>query len=105
MLRLLTSLALVLLTTSVQPADDVTMFRGNATHTGVYPGRAVATPVLKWKFPTKGKVIASPALADGTLYIGSTDGNFYALDAATGAKRWKFETHARIVSSAAVANG
>ena len=105
MLRLLASLALALITMSAHAADDVTMFRGNAAHTGVYPGRAIAAPVLKWKFHTGGKVIASPALADGTLFIGSTDGKFYALDAASGDERWKFETHARIVSSAAVANG
>ena len=101
--RMLLYTTLALLITGAHA--DVTMFRGNAAHTGVYSGRAIAAPVLRWKFATKGKVIASPALASGTLYIGSTDGNFYALDAASGAQRWKFETHARIVSSAAVADG
>src|SRR5690242_10552808 len=105
MLRLLLSLVLAVSIISAHAADDAAMFRGNAAHTGVYTGRAIKVPVLKWKFSTKGKVIASPALAGGTLYIGSTDGNFYALDAANGAQRWKFATHARIVSSAAVANG
>jgi outer membrane protein assembly factor BamB len=105
MLRFLPSLVLAVSITSAHAADDAAMFRGNAAHTGVYTGRAIAVPDLKWKFSTKGKVIASPALAGGTLYIGSTDGNFYALDAASGTQRWKFATHARIVSSAAVANG
>ena len=102
---LLTALAAALLTVSAHAADNATMFRGNAAHTGVYSGRAIASPVLKWKFHTGGKVIASPALSGGTLYVGSADGNFYALDAASGALRWKFETQARIVSSAALANG
>ena len=35
---------------------------------------------------------ATPAIADGTLYIGSYDGKFYALDARTGALKWKFAT-------------
>jgi outer membrane protein assembly factor BamB len=102
---LLLALTAALLAMRAQAADDVTMFRGNASHTGVYPGRAIAAPLLRWKFATKGKVIASPALMDGTLYVGSTDGNFYALDAASGTLRWTFQTHARIVSSAAVGNG
>jgi outer membrane protein assembly factor BamB len=37
----------------------------------------------------KGKgIFSSPALYDGTVYFGGYDGNFYALDAATGKKKW-----------------
>lgn len=47
-----------------------------------------------------------PTIVDGTLYVGSTDGNLYAFDAATGAKRWAFATHGAIsYSNAAAANG
>ena len=92
------------LLTAVAHADS-TMFRGNLAHTGVYRGRAIAgPPVLKWKFHTDGKVIASPAIDQDTAYVGSTDGNFYAIDSATGALRWKFQSRARIVSSAALAH-
>ena len=82
------------------------MFRGDARHAGVYPGAGV--PVLhgvKWKFKTGGAVLATPVLAGGTVYFGSSDHNFYALDAASGALRWKFATHGRVTSSAAVAAG
>ena len=35
---------------------------------------------LAWVFPTGGSVHSSPAIAaDGTVYIGSTDGNLYAI--------------------------
>jgi len=34
-------------------------------------------------------VPATPAIADGTVYIGSYDGKFYAFDAKTGALKWK----------------
>ena len=73
----------------------------------------VATLVPKWSKRTLDSVTASPTVVDGTVYVGSWDGVFYALDAETGAERWTFEIddhdkHAvafgRIVSSAAVAD-
>ena len=33
----------------------------------------------KWNFSTGGKVISSPTVADGTVYVGSRDGRVYAL--------------------------
>jgi len=32
----------------------------------------------------------TPAIAEGTVYIGSYDGKFYAFNAQTGALKWKF---------------
>ena len=60
-------------------AQDV-MFRGNPEHTGVYG--AVGVPKLtgvKWQFHTRGQVISSPVAAGNTVYVGSSDGNVYAL--------------------------
>ncbi len=82
------------------------MFRGNLAHTGVYD--AVGVPKLtglKWKFHTGGLILSSPAIANGLAYVGSTDGNLYAVDLNSGAMKWKFETKARVVSSPAVAGG
>ncbi len=82
------------------------MFRGNLAHTGVYD--AVGAPKLtglKWKFHTGGLVISSPVIAHGLVYVGSTDGNLYAVDLNSGGLRWKFGTKARVVSSPAVAGG
>ena len=45
---------------------------------------------------------ARPTLADGVIYIGSVDTNFYAVDAATGKARWTFSARGRIVDSAVV---
>jgi outer membrane protein assembly factor BamB len=86
--------------------QDGAMFRGNAQHRGVYEGAGVPKlSKMKWSFHTGGMVIASPAVVDGTVYIGSDDGNFYAVDAASGKERWKFGAHSRVPSSAAVSNG
>ncbi|HXJ05032.1 MAG TPA: PQQ-binding-like beta-propeller repeat protein [Candidatus Acidoferrum sp.] len=82
------------------------MFRGNPQHTGIYPGPAVPQfTKIKWQFSTKGQVLSSPAIADGSLYVGSSDHFLYALDASNGALRWKFKTAGRITSSPAVSAG
>src|SRR3954462_2273061 len=69
----------------------------------------VSTLVPAWELHTSDSVTASPAIADGTAFVGSWDGSFYAVDVATGALKWTFQitTHARsafgrIVSSATV---
>jgi len=83
------------LATSAAVAGTAT-FRGDAAHSGVYDGAGVATlHGVKWKFATKGQVISSPAIADGTVFVGSTDGKLYAVDQASGAQRWAFETKVR----------
>jgi outer membrane protein assembly factor BamB len=87
-------------------SSSAAMFRGNPEHTGVY--NAVGAPQfhnVKWKFHTHGFVISSPAIENDTAYVGSTDGNLYAVDLATGAQKWKFATEVRITSSPAVAQG
>jgi eukaryotic-like serine/threonine-protein kinase len=40
-----------------------------------------ATGALRWSYTTGGSVQSSPAVADGTVYIGSEDANVYALNA------------------------
>ena len=87
-------------------SSGTSMFRGDLQHTGVYDARGV--PELhgvKWKFKTGGRVYSSPAVADGVVFVGSTDGNLYAVDASTGAQKWKFTSRGRIVSSPAVLAG
>src|SRR5580704_12943410 len=49
------------------------------------------------------KIFSSPAVANGVVYVSSTDGNLYALNASTGAKLWS--NPAVSYSSPAVANG
>jgi eukaryotic-like serine/threonine-protein kinase len=82
------------------------MFRGDPAHTAAYSDAGLSTITgVKWRFHTDGKVIASPAIVAGIGYIGSTDGNIYAVDLVHGTQRWKFATGARVTSSPAVANG
>ncbi|MFZ0735444.1 MAG: PQQ-binding-like beta-propeller repeat protein [Candidatus Sulfotelmatobacter sp.] len=52
------------------------MFRGNLQHTGTYNSTGV--PKLngvRWQFHTGGRVISSPAIVNGVVYVGSADSN------------------------------
>jgi outer membrane protein assembly factor BamB len=60
---------------------------------------------LAWRFRTEGAVISSPSVYDNTVYVGSSDGYIYALDAWNGNLKWKFKTGDLIESSPAVVNG
>jgi outer membrane protein assembly factor BamB len=46
---------------------------------------------LHWRYKTDGIVHATPAVADGAIFVGSFDGFFYCLEQ-DGSLRWKFNT-------------
>ena len=48
---------------------------------------------------------SSPAVVNGVVYVGSTDGNLYAFQTSDGTKVWSFATGAKVSSSPAVFNG
>jgi len=82
------------------------MFRGDARHSGVFETTGVeARPGVLWRFDTRGAVRSSPVVSAGRVYIGSTDGGLYALDAETGTLEWQADVGSPVSSSAAVAGG
>lgn len=63
---------------------------------------------LVWSFDTGRYVYSSPAIHDGRLYFGGSDGNLRCLDSQSGTLVWKCETPARtsgIMGSPAIADG
>ena len=57
---------------------------------------------MKWAFKTQRGISSSPAIgADGTIYFGSEDYNFYAV-APDGRLKWKFKTNYEIRTSPAI---
>ncbi|MFA5258232.1 MAG: PQQ-binding-like beta-propeller repeat protein [Opitutales bacterium] len=81
-------------------------FQTGRTHQGVYETsgpKDISAPV--WTFKADGPILSSAAVADGTVYVGSDDRNFYALDARNGEKKWSFVTGGIIRSSPAVVDG
>jgi outer membrane protein assembly factor BamB len=82
------------------------MFRGNAQATGVAESDLPEKLELLWTFSSdKGGFESTAAIVAGRVYIGSTDGNLYALDLATGKEIWRFSTPLGFTASAAVKNG
>ena len=87
---------------------DTMQFHYNAQLTGDYTPVAGSVPsngLLKWNFTTGSVVESSPTVANGVVYVGSNDGNLYALNANNGTKVWNYTTGGYIFSSPAVANG
>jgi outer membrane protein assembly factor BamB len=74
---------------------------------------------VRWRYETEGASFASaefgfdrktiqssPAVAGGTVFFGSRDGKFYALDASTGELRWRYDHSTPwVISSAAIHQG
>lgn len=48
--------------------------------------------------PTFNHRAATPLVADGVVYCGSSDGGIYAVEATTGAKLWRHDAHAPVFS-------
>ena len=76
-------------------------YRYNGHRTGVQPHASnlsnpakVGTLAVKWTFPATGPGVgafyASPIVFNDTVFVGSTSGRFYALDAATGKLKWEY---------------
>jgi outer membrane protein assembly factor BamB len=79
-------------------------FRGNARQDGVAPIHPNLTSRSPWKFPTGKGVFSSPIVGgDETVYFGSADRTFYALDP-NGGLKWKLLTGEIIDSSGLLDN-
>ena len=81
---------------------DSWVYRYNVAHTGIYPGKKLPTlEKLKWRFKTNGTIYSTPAIVDNTVYFGSNDGYFYAVDLKTGKLKWRFKTGNTVETSPA----
>jgi len=79
-------------------------FMGDAAHTGRSENRGPsATPSPAWIYQTGARVFASPVVGnDGTVYVGSLDGQFVALNP-DGSLKWRYAAGQKIYPSALVA--
>lgn len=87
-------------------ATAQTTFHGDVTRSGHYAGAGPDTfNGIQWTFKAAGPIVASPAIADGVIYIGDYGGLFHAIDQASGVEKWSFKSRMPIASTAAVAAG
>lgn len=99
MRRLLGILPLLLvLAASGVMANEWPTHRGDAQRHG-RSAEALEPPLsLAWVFRTGERVSSSPAVWNNTVYFGSMDGYFYAVDASSGALKWRFAAAADLES-------
>ena len=75
---------------------DWPIFRGDPALRGLAAARLPENPQLLWKFKTGDAVSSSAVIAAGRVFVGSDDGNVYALSLATGRKLWSYKTRDRV---------
>jgi len=75
-------------------------FHNNMQNTGLSSiDTSADTGALKWSFTTGNWIKSSPAIgADGTIYVGSWDGNLYAINP-NGGLKWSYTTGGACIDS------
>lgn len=87
------------------------MFGHDPTHAFTYPCPTELSPETaprlqrEWFFNTRDVVSSSPAVVDGSVYVGDWSGRFYALRLSDGEVRWTFDApvHERVYAGQIVA--
>lgn len=85
------------------PNSPATFARAKKLPTEAPPPTLPQGPAPRWETRIGGQVYASPVVADGVAYIGTTGGVVNAVDAHDGKLRWAFATGAPVYASVAVA--
>ena len=68
--------------------------------------RDTSTGAKRWDYAAAGDLYGRiPAVANGVVYVGSTNNSFYAVDASTGSKLWSYTTGGGAGYAPAVADG
>jgi len=84
---------------------DWPMYHSDTSHSGVGAGNSTIVPALLWRHGAGNQIWSSPAVAGDVVYIGSSDGNVYALNGSTGSMVWTYATGGEVRSSPAVVAG
>ena len=88
------------------PGQSWPVFRGDAQASGVARGKLPDKLEQLWTFTTdKGGLEATPIIADGKVFIGDTESNFYAVALADGKKLWEFTAPSGFLAAAGYRQG
>jgi outer membrane protein assembly factor BamB len=61
-------------------------------------------PSVAWKFKTSKPILSAPVIDENTVYVGSNDSTFYALNLSTGKALWKLKTKGQVRSKCVIAD-
>lgn len=79
--------------------------RGGNALQGRVAGNIFRNPEIEWELELDGPVVGDAAIANGTVYVGTVMGTFYAVDFKTGKKKWDFVTEDTIETPVTVHKG
>lgn len=83
-----------------------TVYEDPLVYFGCADGKIYAFHTIKlrpqWEYPTEGCIKAALIIDGDTIYVGSSDFAFYAIDRYTGRLRWKLETGQPITTQARI---
>jgi outer membrane protein assembly factor BamB len=88
--------------------DDWPMFRHDPQRTGFSMSTAPTTNMIKWFYNATTEIDSAPAVANGRVIVGLSNGNVIAVNQTTGEQLWSFDTYAgsnSIWSSPAISSG
>ena len=77
-------------------------FRGNPQLTGVAATALPDNLHLLWTYTTQDAIESTAAIHENTVYVGSLDGQLYALNLITGSLKWQYQADGEIKSSPTV---
>ena len=80
------------------------MFGHDTTNAGYSTSPAPRTSTIAWTYTTTSAIRSGATVQDGVVYVGTFNGDFYALNSTTGDLIWTYKTDDGIWSTAAVAN-
>ena len=84
---------------------DWPMYGHDEARSGVADGAGPSILEVQWAVELGGRVDSSPAVSDGVVYVGTTEGDVCAVDASTGAIIWRQGLGGPVTSSPCVAEG
>jgi outer membrane protein assembly factor BamB len=87
------------------PTGNWSQFRGTPQLLGVAADAPPAALTLRWTHQGADGVDSSPAIADGSVYAASGNGDLLAIDLASGKLRWKYATGGMIGESSPAVGG
>ena len=96
-------LATFLITLSISiNSSTAQMFMHDLKHTGRSSYQVTNSNEAKWDLITGGEIWSSPVIGtDNTIYVASTDGNFYALNP-DGTEKWYYKTGDELYGTPAI---
>src|SRR5262245_7708455 len=69
------------------------MFQHDPQQTGNSNDTSISVQLTqRWNYPADSLITSSPTIANGTVYIGSSDGKVHAVDSTNGTVKWVYDS-------------